>query len=1419
MISIVHNRKLSEDKDRHLQKRVSELQTQVQRLERKISLLNNENESIKKRQDEKKPLEEKIKTLKKRNAELAAIARRLEEKAKHLQQENIKKVKEDGHGHPETDHLKKMFARQRAKDLSEHAKAMLAKDREIEELRKKCQELADQLSNAEFLGPENVQMYEEKEELISIIKQAAKERLTMEKQIAKIKPNVQADTKRLKELESVNEALQNEVVKLSKAKEETERLEIEFTQKKIECERLNKEIERERGRSRHLEADLQESATQNTELTIQVSDLTHRLADLEKVSEECNLLRLNLTEAQRECEQAKNERNRLQKQVTELEDTVKNLKDTAEQFTQLEHDHQKTVQKLQEKQTHYDQLQQAHDQTKKDYEDALSKLQGRVSNLQDQCQKQEERHRVLTEELEQLRAATKSVKNSPRNKSHNTSSSTTHNKSDSFSSSAYDSQKHTENNDTNIIESSKSLDTDKGEDSGMESNFDRKSKDDFMAEDRTAMLEKKGPITVYIAKYTYDPYQHSPNDNPDAELALSSGDYVLVYGDMDEDGFFEAELMDGRRGLVPSNFIEKLSDDDLSEFHAIMSGNNPQEHDDDSTAANSLQQELDFDSSEETDTKSAKNSNSKSPALEDLSVQKSEISSHIDSTVIPFPKNLVLERQLGSSVVITWQPPDGVSPQDVRVYHVCLDGKVIITVKGNERTKSLIENVDCNQVHRISVRCLSSKGLSQDNQATILIGKDAVPAPSQLIASNITPNSATLTWLPGNSNFQHCISLNGNEVRVVKGSICSYNLTGLEAGTEHTVTITARNPLGEKTKGHQSAFVEFRTLKGGMPEPPINVQVEAGPQEGSLLLTWLPVTLEPSGFSNGALVKGYVVYADGQRTKEAKGATNDHMILNASDFRGFIPRNLVVRTVNTDNQESTDSEVVKLPHSLISEITDSAAKELVSKDKSKKTPSASKERQPSIDQEIQKAVEDLNEDDSSTPRSTSTPRAIHKSSQPSSSTPPTIKVDLATKDRSRASPKMKIPAIEITRDSSSERGNSLDVSEDETDLDNSSKGKSPTKKQHESPKATKHSPRDRSDIDHVDSESTSNIDTKFSDENIRKSVDKNIPPSDHSQTNGYQSLDSSFDSSRTITSKNNSPRSISNTPRKQPTNGTQSGHDANANKVIRENSPVRTVKRDDIPPLDLNGCDDRSDVDSISGEINPPIDDNRIRLFVALFDYDPESMSPNTDALDEELPFKEGQIIKIFGDKDADGFYRGESNGRAGYVPCNMVSEVQVDDDELADQLLKESQGTTFNINAQLIGNHGNDHFIKPVKSSDELSSTSPSSMLPVYDSENLRRMVALYDYDPQELSPNVDAEVELSFKVGDIIMVYGEMDDDGFFMGEHNGKRGLVPSNFLQEALLTDDEAMESASVVSPASRHRGWDHMPQWSLYHRIG
>lgn len=35
------------------------------------------------------------------------------------------------------------------------------------------------------------------------------------------------------------------------------------------------------------------------------------------------------------------------------------------------------------------------------------------------------------------------------------------------------------------------------------------------------------------------------------------------------------------------------------------------------------------------------------------------------------------------------------------------------------------------------------------------------------------------------------------------------------------------------------------------------------------------------------------------------------------------------------------------------------------------------------------------------------------------------------------------------------------------------------------------------------------------------------------------------------------------------------------------------------------------------------------RIFVALFDYDPLSMSPNHDRAVEELSFQEGQILKV----------------------------------------------------------------------------------------------------------------------------------------------------------------------------------------------
>jgi len=57
---------------------------------------------------------------------------------------------------------------------------------------------------------------------------------------------------------------------------------------------------------------------------------------------------------------------------------------------------------------------------------------------------------------------------------------------------------------------------------------------------------------------------------------------------------------------------------------------------------------------------------------------------------------------------------------------------------------------------------------------------------------------------------------------------------------------------------------------------------------------------------------------------------------------------------------------------------------------------------------------------------------------------------------------------------------------------------------------------------------------------------------------------------------------------------------------------------------------------------------------------------------------------------------------------------------------------------------------------------------------------------------------MELCFSTGNVIYVYGDMDEDGFYMGELNGVRGLVPSNFLTEAVSGDNVRHVSVSLLN---------------------
>lgn len=69
----------------------------------------------------------------------------------------------------------------------------------------------------------------------------------------------------------------------------------------------------------------------------------------------------------------------------------------------------------------------------------------------------------------------------------------------------------------------------------------------------------------FVALFDYDPHKSPACEHPQLELKLKEGDFLTVFGDMDINGYFEAD-MNGVRGLVPSLYVEEVDDDNDSEL-------------------------------------------------------------------------------------------------------------------------------------------------------------------------------------------------------------------------------------------------------------------------------------------------------------------------------------------------------------------------------------------------------------------------------------------------------------------------------------------------------------------------------------------------------------------------------------------------------------------------------------------------------------------------------------------------------------------------------------------------------------------------------------------------------------------------------------------------------------------------------------
>ncbi|XP_063147180.1 peripheral-type benzodiazepine receptor-associated protein 1 [Candoia aspera] len=433
-------------------------------------------------------------------------------------------------------------------------------------------------------------------------------------------------------------------------------------------------------------------------------------------------------------------------------------------------------------------------------------------------------------------------------------------------------------------------------------------------------------LQVFLARYSYNPFD-GPNENPEAELPLTAGEYIYVYGEMDEDGFFEGELMDGRRGLVPSNFVERLADDDLVTFL-------PQELHDLSQSSPLEQSFLStsISSGERSDYSSEELNASTAPSRLEGDQGEGGV-----SIAVPYPRKVTLIKQFGSSLLVTWDPPlvPNGSSLDVQSYNVYVDTELRENVKASSQMKAMIEKLDLKtKAYRVSIQSISEKGSSDRLQCTFLVGCGFVLAPSQLQVRSVKATSVELSWMPSNSNFPHTVYLNGGACDVVKAGIYWYTFRNLNPNTSYVATVhvqpqeTFWKPSPEMEDQVMSTEIQFTTSSAGSPDAPLDVRVDPGPTAGILVISWLPVTIDAEGSSNGVRVTGYAVYADGQKVMEVTSPTAGSVLIEVSQLQILqLCREVSVRTVSLYG-ESVDSVSAQIPSVLLEEVDRSSASQV-----------------------------------------------------------------------------------------------------------------------------------------------------------------------------------------------------------------------------------------------------------------------------------------------------------------------------------------------------------------------------------------------------------------------------------------------------------------------------------------------------------
>ncbi|XP_067557322.1 RIMS-binding protein 2 isoform X6 [Pseudorca crassidens] len=599
------------------------------------------------------------------------------------------------------------------------------------------------------------------------------------------------------------------------------------------------------------------------------------------------------------------------------------MREAAERRQQLQLEHEQALAVLSAKQQEIDLLQKAQVEAKKEHEGAVQLLERRARELEEKCRAQSEQFSLLSRDLGRLRehageidlqgGSSLDVPSSPGKPFRSFMN--------GLAPSIGKGQESSAGSRTVIGESIRPLPLpgDKPEPlsikptflsrpGGPRCRFEADMDNEWNSS--TAKQRYSGKVHLCVARYSYNPFD-GPNENPEAELPLTAGKYLYVYGDMDEDGFYEGELLDGQRGLVPSNFVDFVQDE--SRLASTLGKDQDQNFINHAGVGSDGERILDLHSPTHTDS---------GPSDHGAGTLDTNIDD-IGEDIVPYPRKITLIKQLAKSVIVGWEPP-AVPPGwgTVGTYNVLVDAETRLSLALGGRTKALVEKLDTAAcTYRISVQCATSRGSSDGLRCTLLVGKDVVVAPSHLRVDNITQVSAQLSWMPTNSNYSHVIFLNEQELDVVRAASYKYQFCNLRPNAAYKVKVLAKPhqvpwqlPLEQRER--KEAFVEFSTLPAGPPAPPQDIAVQAAATPATVQVSWKPPALTATGLSNGANVTGYGVYAKGQRVAEIISPTADSTAVELVRLRSLEAKGVTVRTLSAQG-ESVDSATAAIPPDLL----------------------------------------------------------------------------------------------------------------------------------------------------------------------------------------------------------------------------------------------------------------------------------------------------------------------------------------------------------------------------------------------------------------------------------------------------------------------------------------------------------------------